>query len=110
MCYFSLIDDKASGFNEDKDLLSKLSKNVPKQPSFLKRDLDARHHSAAFTRKFRLPQSEKLDGIVECKLWTPYDKSQNWGCLYLSQNYICFDSKVHPRFFIIIYICTVIKF
>lgn len=88
------MDDRAFGFNEDKDLLNKLSRNVPKKPSFLKRDLDARNHSAAFTRKFRLPQSEKLDGIVECKLWTPYDKSRNWGCLYLSQNYLCFDSKV----------------
>lgn len=89
-----LIDDKSGSFNIDKDLLTKLSKNVPKKPSFLKRDLDARKQSAAYTLRFRLPQSEKLDGSEDCTLWTPYDKRHNWGRLYLSQNYLCFDSRV----------------
>ncbi|KOB64627.1 putative ypt/rab gtpase activating protein, partial [Operophtera brumata] len=81
-------------FNIDKDLLTKLSKNVPKKPSFLKRDLDARKQSNLYTLRFRLPQNEKLDGTEECTLWTPYNKRHNWGRLYLSQNFICFDSRV----------------
>ncbi|VVD02906.1 unnamed protein product [Leptidea sinapis] len=86
-----LIDDK-SGFNIDKDLLTKLSKNVPKK-SFLKRDLDARKQSSLYTLRFRLPQNEKLDGTEECTLWTPYNKKHASGRLYLSQNFICFDSR-----------------
>ncbi|CAH0604555.1 unnamed protein product [Chrysodeixis includens] len=89
-----LIDDKSGPFHTDKDLLTKLSKNVPKKPSFLKRDLDARKQSNLFTLRFRLPQNEKLDGSEECTLWTPYNKRHNWGRLYLSQNFICFDSRV----------------
>lgn len=89
-----LINDKSASFNIDKDLLTKLSKNVPKKPSFLKRDLDARKQSNLYTLKFRLPQTEKLDGSEECTLWTPYNKRYNWGRLYLSQNFICFDSRV----------------
>lgn len=89
-----LIDDKSGTFNIDKDLLTKLSKNVPKKPSFLKRDLDARKQSNLYTLRFRLPQNEKLDGSEECTLWTPFNKRHNWGRLYLSQNFICFDSRV----------------
>ncbi|XP_021209163.1 TBC1 domain family member 9 isoform X1 [Bombyx mori] len=89
-----LIDDKSGTFNIDKDLLTKLSKNVPKKASFLKRDLDARKQSNLYTLRFRLPQTEKLDGTEACTLWTPYNKKHNWGRLYLSQNFICFDSRV----------------
>ncbi|XP_014472834.1 PREDICTED: TBC1 domain family member 9 isoform X4 [Dinoponera quadriceps] len=88
-----LIDEK-SGFNEDRDLLNKLSKNVPKKPSFLKRDLDARAHSEAYRLQFRLPGTEKLDGSVDATLWTPYNKRYVWGKIYLSQNYLCFESRV----------------
>ncbi|XP_076233513.1 TBC1 domain family member 8/9 isoform X2 [Calliopsis andreniformis] len=88
-----LIDEK-SGFNEDRELLNKLSKNVPKKPSFLKRDLDARAHSEAYRLQFRLPGSEKLDGSIDATLWTPYNKRYVWGKIFLSQNYMCFESRV----------------
>ncbi|ROT65050.1 putative TBC1 domain family member 9 isoform X1 [Penaeus vannamei] len=70
------------------------SKKVPKKPSFLKRDLDARAHSDMYRSKFRLPLSEKLDGSTTCSLWTPYKKVYVSGTLYISLNYICFDSKI----------------
>ncbi|KAF5307076.1 hypothetical protein FQR65_LT07135 [Abscondita terminalis] len=89
----SLIDDKRC-FNEDRDLLNKLSKNVPKKASFLKRDLDARVHSEAYRLMFRLPVNEKLDGSIDCTLMTPYNKKHVSGRLFLSQNYICFESRV----------------
>lgn len=97
MIFFRLIDEK-SGFTEDRDLLCKLSKNVPKKPSFLKRDLDARAQSEAYRMIFRLPASEKLDGSIDCTLWTPYNKRDVWGRLFISQNYLCFDSRVCYRF------------
>jgi len=104
------MDDK-SGFNEDRELLKKLryvicchtwpinlfmyfSINVPRKDSFLKRDLDARAHSEAYQLKFHLPNSEKLDGSSDATLWTPYNKHHVWGTLYLSQNFVCFDSRV----------------
>ncbi|XP_074093659.1 TBC1 domain family member 8/9 isoform X2 [Cotesia typhae] len=88
-----LIDEK-SGFNEDRELLNKLSKNVPKKPSFLKRDLDARAHSESYRLQFRLPGNEKLDGSIDATLWTPYNKRHVWGKIFLSQNYLCFESRV----------------
>ncbi|KAK9700703.1 Rab-GTPase-TBC domain [Popillia japonica] len=96
-----LIDERR-GFSEDKDLLSKLSKNVPKKPSFLKRDLDARAHSEAYRLLFRLPYSEKLDGSIDCTLMTPYNKRHVSGRLFLSQNYICFDSRITGQVSLII--------
>jgi hypothetical protein len=91
-----LIDDKRS-FSEDKELLHKLSKNVPKKASFLKRDLDARAQSDAYKLMFRLPSSEKLDGSIDCTLMTPYNKKHVAGRLFLSQNYICFESRVKSQ-------------
>ena len=79
------------------------SKNVPKKPSFLKRDLDARARSEAYRLKFRLPISEKLDGCVDATLWTPYNKRHNTGKMYLSQNYLCFESRVGDLYFIIVH-------
>ncbi|XP_043273772.1 TBC1 domain family member 9 isoform X2 [Venturia canescens] len=96
-----LIDEK-SGFNEDRELLSKLSKNVPKKPSFLKRDLDARAHSEAYRIQFRLPATEKLDGSIDATLWTPYNKRHVWGKIFLSQNYLCFESRVRQMVSLVI--------
>ncbi|XP_044261162.1 TBC1 domain family member 9 [Tribolium madens] len=96
-----LIDDKRS-FSEDKELLYKLSKNVPKKASFLKRDLDARAQSDAYKLMFRLPSSEKLDGSIDCTLMTPYNKQHVAGRLFLSQNYICFESRVKSQVSVVI--------
>lgn len=84
----------SENFMEDHELLTKLSKNVPKKASVLKRDLDARAQSDAFRSNFRLPIEEKLDGKTECALWTPYDKKEVRGVMYLSNNYVCFKSAV----------------
>ena len=65
-----------------------------KKVSTLKRDLDARQLSEEFRITFQLPNTERLDGKVECYLWTPYNKKYRFGKLYLSQNFCCFESHV----------------
>lgn len=42
---------------------------------------------------FRLPATEKLDGSIDCTLLTP---------LFLSQNYICFESRVRYNTFLLL--------
>ena len=91
------------------------SKNVPKKPSFLKRDLDARAHSEAYRIQFRLPAAEKLDGSIDATLWTPYNKRHVWGKIFLSQNYLCFESRVSflrafPLSFFIFYSFSIFPF
>ncbi|XP_059170667.1 TBC1 domain family member 9B-like isoform X2 [Physella acuta] len=83
------------GFQEDKSLASKIkSTKKRKKISVLKRDLDAKARSERFRLAFRLPLTEKLDGDEECTLWTPFNKQHVWGKLYLSNNYMCFASRV----------------
>ncbi|KAL1451988.1 hypothetical protein WDU94_006309 [Cyamophila willieti] len=78
-------------FEEDKELSSKKSKN-PIPP--LTRDLNARAESEACRILFRLPATEKLDGSISAQLYTPYNRSQVNGRMFISQNYVCFDSKI----------------
>ena len=87
-------DTKSSSLGQDLTLLMKSSKNTPKTSSFLKRDLNARQKTEAFRLKFQVPNDEKLDGQVECYLWTPYNKKYRFGKLYLSHNFACFSSHV----------------
>ncbi|XP_078138654.1 TBC1 domain family member 9B-like, partial [Centroberyx gerrardi] len=42
---------------------------------------------------FRLTQDERLDGHTDCTLWTPFAKMHIIGQLYISNNYICFNSR-----------------
>ena len=44
---------------------------------------------------FRLPNKELLDGNVDCSIWAPYSKRFINGKFYISNNYICFASKVN---------------
>lgn len=81
-------------YEEDPSLLHKLAKNAPRKGSVVKRDLDARAQSEQYRLRFRLPADERLDGTIECSLFTPYDKKTVWGKLYFSTNYLCFDSRV----------------
>lgn len=68
----------------------------------MKRDLDARAQSDAYKLMFRLPSSEKLDGSIDCTLMTPYNKQHVAGRLFLSQNYICFESRVKAQVSLVI--------
>ena len=43
---------------------------------------------------FRLPSTERLDGDIDCALWTPYNKRYTFGRIYISANYVCFASNV----------------
>ncbi|XP_052799590.1 TBC1 domain family member 9-like isoform X2 [Mya arenaria] len=82
------------GFQEDKTILDRTKKRTSKKMSMIKRDLDARSRSDAFRLMFSLPMFEKLDGDTECVMFTPFNKQYVWGRLYISQNYICFGSRV----------------
>uniref|UniRef100_A0A1L8DMP1 Rab-GAP TBC domain-containing protein n=1 Tax=Nyssomyia neivai TaxID=330878 RepID=A0A1L8DMP1_9DIPT len=86
-------DPESPMFDHDPVLSRKLSKNVSKK-SFLLRDLTARQHSDEYRMFFRLPLSEVLDGTIKANLWTPYNKKYVSGCIYLSQNFLCFRSDI----------------
>ncbi|KAG8453928.1 hypothetical protein GDO86_000524 [Hymenochirus boettgeri] len=85
-----LLDNE--GFEQDRSL-PKLKKKSPKKVSALKRDLDARAKSEQYRALFRLPKDEKLDGHTDCTLWTPFSKRHIMGQMFVSTNYICFNSK-----------------
>jgi hypothetical protein len=53
-----------------------------------------RYVDFVFRAAFKLPVAERLDGDEECSLWTPYNKQQVNGRIYLSQNFVCFASRV----------------
>lgn len=57
------------------------------------RDLDARAKNERYRSMFRLTQDERLDGHTDCTLWTPFAKMHVVGQLFISNNYICFNSR-----------------
>lgn len=85
--------NETSSFKEDSDLLHKSSINVSKKQTFLKRDLDARTESETYRLLFRLDSSEKLDGMITACLHAPFNRTLVPGVLFLSQNYLCYESK-----------------
>ncbi|CAN9514560.1 unnamed protein product [Ophioblennius macclurei] len=84
-----LLDNEA--FLADRSLPKpcKTLKNV----SALKRDFDARAKNERYRTMFRLTQDERLDGHTDCTLWTPFAKMHVVGQLFISNNYICFNSR-----------------
>uniref|UniRef100_A0A672GH57 TBC1 domain family, member 9 (with GRAM domain) n=1 Tax=Salarias fasciatus TaxID=181472 RepID=A0A672GH57_SALFA len=56
-------------------------------------DFDARAKNERYRAMFRLTQDERLDGHTDCTLWTPFAKMHVVGQLFISNNYICFNSR-----------------
>ncbi|XP_040580155.1 TBC1 domain family member 9 [Lepeophtheirus salmonis] len=87
-------------YKQDMDLLLKHMSDRQKKTgksasSFVKRDLEAKNLSEQYRLLFPVPKGEKLDGSVDCCLWTPYEKKFKYGKLYISQSFACFQSHVH---------------
>uniref|UniRef100_H3CBI3 TBC1 domain family member 9B n=1 Tax=Tetraodon nigroviridis TaxID=99883 RepID=H3CBI3_TETNG len=84
-----LLDNEAFAADRSLPKPCKTLKNV----SALKRDLDARAKNERYRLMFRLTQDERLDGHTDCTLWTPFAKTHVVGQLFISNNYICFNSR-----------------
>uniref|UniRef100_A0AAQ4QZL4 TBC1 domain family member 9B n=1 Tax=Gasterosteus aculeatus aculeatus TaxID=481459 RepID=A0AAQ4QZL4_GASAC len=84
-----LLDNEAFAADLTLPKPCKTLKNV----SILKRDLDARAKNERYRTMFRLTQDERLDGHTDCTLWTPFAKMHVVGQLFISNNYICFNSR-----------------
>uniref|UniRef100_A0A8D3CUP3 TBC1 domain family member 9B n=1 Tax=Scophthalmus maximus TaxID=52904 RepID=A0A8D3CUP3_SCOMX len=67
-------------------------RSLPK-PRITSSDLDARAKNERYRAMFRLMQDERLDGHTDCTLWTPFAKMHVVGQLFISNNYICFNSR-----------------
>ncbi|XP_022667805.1 TBC1 domain family member 9B-like [Varroa jacobsoni] len=95
-------------YEEDPNVFYRMVKNMQRKGSLVKRDLDARAQSESYRLRFRLSSDERLDGTIECSLFTPYDKKTVWGKLFFSSNYLCFDSRVRNLVRVIIPLRNVI--
>ncbi|KAM7389262.1 hypothetical protein PAMP_023250 [Pampus punctatissimus] len=84
-----LLDNEAFAADRSLPKPCKTLKNV----SVLKRDFDARAKNERYRTMFRLTQDERLDGHTDCTLWTPFAKMHVVGQLFISNNYICFNSR-----------------
>ncbi|KAM8733743.1 TBC1 domain family member 9B isoform 1-T1 [Acanthopagrus schlegelii] len=84
-----LLDNEAFAADRSLPKPGKTLKNV----SALKRDFDARAKNERYRTMFRLTQDERLDGHTDCTLWTPFAKMHVVGQLFISNNYICFNSR-----------------
>ncbi|XP_029020603.1 TBC1 domain family member 9B isoform X2 [Betta splendens] len=84
-----LLDNEVFAADHSLPKPCKTLKNI----SALKRDLDARAKNERYRAVFRLTQDERLDGHTDCTLWTPFAKMHVLGQLFISNNYICFNSR-----------------
>ncbi|KAI9513563.1 TBC1 domain member 9B [Dissostichus eleginoides] len=89
MAMRQLLDNEAFAADRSLPKPCKTLKNV----SALKRDLDARAKNEHYRTMFRLTQDERLDGHTDCTLWAPFAKMHVVGQLFISNNYICFNSR-----------------
>ncbi|CAF0783145.1 unnamed protein product [Didymodactylos carnosus] len=96
-----LLSDKGA-FKEEDFFPAVTKKTAPKVISQLKRDLDAKSRSETYRCRFRLPRNERLDGETSCSLWTPYNRQNVSGKIYISSDFICFASRVHHQVNVII--------
>ncbi|CAF1266589.1 unnamed protein product [Rotaria sordida] len=96
-----LLSEKGA-FREEDFFPAVTKKTAPKVISQLKRDLDAKTRSETYRCRFRLSLNERLDGEIACHLWTPYNRSNVSGKLYISSNFVCFASKVFHQINLII--------
>ncbi|RDD38887.1 TBC1 domain family member 9 [Trichoplax sp. H2] len=69
-----------------------------KKASTLMRELDVRARSEHYRHTFTLPSDEMLDGVADCTAWLPYLKTNIWGTLHCSLNYLCYITKQNPDF------------
>ncbi len=90
----SLMNPDDPSYKRDLELFltTRHSASKKSSSSALKRELDAIKTTERFQMLFQLPDSEKLDGRVECYLWTPFNEKYRNGTLYISQNFACFSS------------------
>lgn len=87
---------------DTEDLEKPGSSSQNKAKPFLMRDLTAEQHSADYRAFFRLPSTERLDGMVKANLWLHHSKCSTSGTIFLSQNFFCFKSDVKDLVSVII--------
>ncbi|XP_006887861.1 PREDICTED: TBC1 domain family member 8 isoform X2 [Elephantulus edwardii] len=70
-----------------------LDPDLQEPSQITKRDLEARAQKEFFRAFFRLPRKEKLHGVMDCSLWTPFNRCHTPGRMFTSDSYICFASR-----------------
>ncbi|XP_072470785.1 TBC1 domain family member 8 isoform X1 [Notamacropus eugenii] len=70
-----------------------LDPDLQEPTQITKRDLEARAQNEFFRAFFRLPRKEKLHEVVDCSLWTPFNRCHTVGRMFASDSYVCFASK-----------------
>nr|VZI45980.1 unnamed protein product [Spirometra erinaceieuropaei] len=62
----------------------------------LRSKLETYSHSKTYRALFHLPNGEQLLFETTGMLCTPFDKAERPGCLYLSENFVCFINRNGP--------------
>uniref|UniRef100_A0A8C2X1R9 TBC1 domain family member 9B n=1 Tax=Cyclopterus lumpus TaxID=8103 RepID=A0A8C2X1R9_CYCLU len=68
-------------------------RSLPKPCKTLRNVSALKRYHSRYRMAFRLTQDERLDGHTDCTLWTPFAKMHVVGQLFISNNYICFNSR-----------------